>query len=119
MIDKSESRSMEPIKFEVVGESFTIKSDVEREYFLNLVDELVSKLEDLRKKFPTLSKIKLVILTALDYLDELFKLRKQRVDEEQMKSIAELTESLVSIIDREENSGKIKIEEDGFNGSKM
>ena len=89
------------INFELLGEQFTIKSDVPADYFLKLVNNLKTKINDLKSKFPSLSNIKLVIFAALDYSDELSKSTGDMPDNDVIKRISNLSESLASILDDE------------------
>ncbi len=89
------------VSFDILGEHFTIKSDVPGDYFLDLVQNLNSKAQELKVKFPNLSNIKLVIFAALDYADELKQLGNSTIDKEAIIRISDLSESLASVIDEE------------------
>jgi cell division protein ZapA (FtsZ GTPase activity inhibitor) len=91
----------ECINFEILGEHFTIKSDVPEEYFLTLVNNLKEKVNDLKSKFPNLSNIKLVIFAALDYADELSQSSSNIEEKEAIQRISNLSESLASILEEE------------------
>lgn len=94
-------KSDDYISFDVLGENFTIKSDVPGDYFLDLVQNLNLKIQELKIKFPNLSNIKLVIFAALDYADELKQLGSSAVDKEAIKRISDLSESLASAMEEE------------------
>ena len=89
------------INFEILGEQFTVKSDVPEDYFLSLVNSLKTKLSDLKSKFPNLSNVKLVIFAALDYADELSKASSNMDEKEVIQRISTLSESLGAILDEE------------------
>ena len=89
------------ISFDILGENFIIKSDVPGDYFLGLVQNLNSKVQELKVKFPNLSNIKLVIFAALDYADELKQLGNSAIDKEAIIRISDLSESLASAMDEE------------------
>ncbi len=89
------------ISFKLLEENFTIKSDVPKDYFLSLVKYLDKKLKDVKKKLPNLTNIKVLILTALDISDELFKERESTFDKDAIKLISDLSESLASAIEEE------------------
>jgi len=89
------------ISFDILGENFTIKSDVPGDYFLGLVQNLNSKVKKLKVKFPNLSNIKLVIFAALDYADELKQLGNSTIDKEAIIRISDLSESLASAMEEE------------------
>jgi cell division protein ZapA (FtsZ GTPase activity inhibitor) len=93
--------SEEYISFELLGERFTIKSDVPKKYLLNLVKKLDDKIREIKTKFPNLSNIKAVIFAALDFADELEQLGRDALDKNTLKVISDLSESLASAIDEE------------------
>jgi cell division protein ZapA (FtsZ GTPase activity inhibitor) len=93
--------SDDSINFEILGEQFTVKSDVPEDYFLTLVNNLKTKIHELKLKFPNLSNIKLVIFAALDYADELSQAAKTMKDNEVIKRLSNLSESLASILEEE------------------
>jgi len=93
--------SEELIRFEVLGEKFSIKSDVPKEYFLNLVKDLIQRVEVLKEKFPTLTNLKLVIFAALDIIDELQQIKKKNLNQKDIQIISNLAESLATAIKEE------------------
>jgi len=90
------------ISFELVGEKFTIRSDVPKDYFLNLVEYLEKKLEDVKQKLPTLSNAKALIFAALDITDELFRQQGNAIDRDALDLIKNLSESLEAAIEEDE-----------------
>ena len=94
--------SEEKISFKLLGENFTVKSDVSKEYFLSLIEYLEKKLEEVKEKLPNLSNIKVVIFAALDIADELFRKKESSLDRDALKLITELSESLEAAIEEEE-----------------
>jgi cell division protein ZapA (FtsZ GTPase activity inhibitor) len=96
--------SERPITFEILGERFTIKSDVSEDYFLDLVEKLNIKVSALKSKYPALSSFKLLAFAALDLADELYQ-REKRSRQEEVERIAMLSDSLASAIDEEGGPG--------------
>ncbi|UCB47389.1 MAG: cell division protein ZapA [Spirochaetota bacterium] len=94
--------SEEKISFKLLGENFTVKSDVSKDYFLSLVEYLEKKLEEVKEKLPNLSNVKVVIFAALDIADELFRKKESTLDRDALKLITELSESLEAAIEEEE-----------------
>ena len=94
--------SEEHISFKLLGENFTVKSDVPKKYFLSLVEYLEKKLQEVKEKLPNLSNIKVVIFAALDIADELFRKKESSLDKDALKLITELSESLEAAIEKEE-----------------
>ena len=91
----------EHISFELLGEKFTIRSDVSKTYFLELVNYLESKLEDVKQKLPTLSNVKALIFAALDIADELFRQKGSGIDSDALGLIKDLSESLEAAMEEE------------------
>ncbi|MFW6138551.1 MAG: cell division protein ZapA [Spirochaetota bacterium] len=96
------SGSEEHIYFEILGEKFTLKSDVSKEYFLNLVDYLNEKIEEIKQGIPNQSKLRNTILAAINLADEVHRLKEKSIDEGTAQLISHLSESLASVI--EENT---------------
>jgi cell division protein ZapA (FtsZ GTPase activity inhibitor) len=94
--------SEEKISFELLGERFTVRSDVPKDYFMGLVEYLEKKLQDVKEKLPTLSNVKALIFAALDIADELFRQKESRFDRDALDLIKNLSDSLEAAIDEEE-----------------
>jgi cell division protein ZapA (FtsZ GTPase activity inhibitor) len=92
--------SDEPITFEILGERFTIKSDVPGEYFLELVHNLNAKVKEIKTKYPSLSNFKVLAFAALDLADELSQ-KEKRSRQEEVERIAMLSDTLASAIEEE------------------
>jgi cell division protein ZapA (FtsZ GTPase activity inhibitor) len=98
-------RSDEPISFEILGERFTIKSDVPGEYFLELVGKLNAKVNEIKTKHPSLSNIKILAFAALDLADELSQ-KEKKSRQEDVERIAILSDTLASAIEEMQGSGR-------------
>jgi cell division protein ZapA (FtsZ GTPase activity inhibitor) len=94
--------SEEHISFELLGERFTVRSDVPRDYFMGLVEYLEKKLREVKEKLPTLSNVKALIFTALDIADELFRQKENSFDRNALNLIKNLSDSLEAAIEEEE-----------------
>ncbi len=90
--------SDEYIRFELLGESFTIKSDVSEKYFLSLVKKLEEKINEMKVKFPNLSNVKIALFAALDFADEMSQLGNNTLDKDAIKALSDLSDSLASAI---------------------
>lgn len=93
--------SDERINFELLGEYFTIRSDVPEDYFMKLVHYIQSKVDSVKKESPSLSHIKALIFASLDMADELFKTKEGLLNEDAVKIISDLSSSLASAIEEE------------------
>lgn len=94
--------SEEKISFELLGERFTVRSDVPKDYFMGLVEYLEKKLQDVKEKLPTLSNVKALIFAALDISDELFRQKESKFDRDALDLIKNLSDSLEAAMDEEE-----------------
>jgi len=90
------------INFEVLGEQFTIRSDVPKKYFLGLVKRLEEKVKEIKAKFPNLSSFRTLIFAALDIADENEQLKKNAMNTYELKVISDLSDSLASAINDEQ-----------------
>jgi len=90
--------SDEHIRFELLGERFTIKSDVSKKYFLGLVKKLEEKINEMKVKFPNLSNVKIALFAALDFADEMSQLGNNTLDKDAIKALSDLSDSLASAI---------------------
>ena len=87
------------IQFEVLNERFTIKSNVPKEYYLRLVKILNGKIAKIKERIPNLSNRKLLTFAALDLADELMKAKDSSLDENEVKLLNDLSDSLASVIE--------------------
>jgi len=94
--------SEDRISFELLGEKFTVRSDVPKDYFLGLVEYLDKKLRAVNEKLPTLSNVKALIFASLDILDELFREKESSMDREALDLIKNLSDSLEAAMDDED-----------------
>jgi cell division protein ZapA (FtsZ GTPase activity inhibitor) len=94
--------SGERISFELLGEQFTVRSDVPKDYFLGLVEYIEKKLRTVHEKLPTLSNVKALIFASLDIADELFRQKENSMDREALNLIKNLSDSLEAAIEEEE-----------------
>jgi cell division protein ZapA (FtsZ GTPase activity inhibitor) len=64
------------MRIELLGQSFTIRSDEDPEYLGDLVDYYATKLQEVRDSVDTTDSVKLAILAGLITVDELFQARE-------------------------------------------
>lgn len=65
------------MRIELLGQSFTIRSDEDPEYLEDLVDYFATKLQEVRDSVDTTDPVKLAILAGLITVDELFQAREE------------------------------------------
>lgn len=92
------------MRIELLGQSFTIRSDEDPEYLGDLVDYYATKLQEVRDSVDTTDPVKLAILAGLITVDELFQAREDagvsaaspvREPEEQQE-LERITERLIA-----------------------
>jgi len=92
------------MRIELLGQSFTIRSDEDPEYLGDLVDYYATKLQEVRDSVDTTDPVKLAILAGLITVDELFQAREdagmattapEREPEEQQE-LERITERLIT-----------------------
>ncbi len=85
----------------ILGSTFTIVSDNDEEYLGEVVEYLIMKIEEVKQGFAKIDPLKISLLTSLNLVDELFKVKKLIYPEESNDSleIEQLTERLINKID--------------------
>ena len=91
------------ISFEILDERFTIKSTVDKDYYLSLVSLVKGKINKIRNRIPNLSNYKLACFAALDIADELMKLKDTALDDEEVKLINDLSDTLAAVMEDDDD----------------
>ncbi|TVR86444.1 MAG: cell division protein ZapA [Spirochaetaceae bacterium] len=92
------------MRIELLGQSFTIRSDEDPEYLGDLVDYFATKLQEVRDSVDTIDPVKLAILAGLITVDELFQAREEagmsvatpERDPEEQQELERITERLIT-----------------------
>ncbi|MFN2312750.1 MAG: cell division protein ZapA [Spirochaetia bacterium] len=92
------------MRIELLGQSFTIRSDEDPEYLGDLVDYYATKLQEVRDSVDTTDSVKLAILAGLITVDELFQAREDAGitaetsagEPEEHQELEQITERLIS-----------------------
>ena len=79
--------SQDRIQIEILGETFTVKGDAQREEVKKTGDYLQEQIELLKIRYPSLTAKNLAILAAFNLADELLRVRRDY-------------EALVSLLDK-------------------
>lgn len=87
---------MEPIKVNILGREFFLKSEADEEHINEAVDHVKQKIEEVQKS-QTMDIISTVILTALNIADDYFQLKNER--ESLISSVEDRSFYLSNIID--------------------
>jgi cell division protein ZapA (FtsZ GTPase activity inhibitor) len=94
------------MRIELLGTSFTIKTDQDEAYLKDLVAYLETKVREIESTVPARDPVKVAILAALLVVDELFQARLEPETETTSKHAEELAERLIQELDAALNSGE-------------
>jgi len=108
------------ITVNIFGNEYTIKGVAEKDYIIQLANYLNNKMSEVQDATGLKDVKKIAILAAINICDELFEARKQMKDEyvsnEQLATIRNRIEELISVIDNELPGGDENKENGGENG---
>lgn len=88
---------MRSVEVEILGQSYSIKTDEDNAYVKDLARYVDEKLKEIYKVAPNVNQTKATVMAAFGIADELFKLRMQQEDLDRM--IEEKTRMLSGLID--------------------
>lgn len=88
---------MRSIEVQVLGQSYSIRTDEDEEYIKSLARYVDEKLKEIYNVAPNVSQTKATVMAAFGIADELFKLRKDREYFDRM--IEEKTKILSGLLD--------------------
>ncbi len=86
------------LKIDVLGTSFVIKSNENKEYLKSIVSFYKLKINEARTTFSTNDPLKLSILAGLNIVDELFKQKKNNPSINEYTEIKKITERMLDNI---------------------
>jgi cell division protein ZapA len=88
---------MRSVEVQILGQSYSVKTDQDAEYIKQLAQYVDGKLKEIYSAAPNVNQAKASIMVALGIADELFKLR---MDQEKIDTlIEEKTRMLSSFLD--------------------
>lgn len=91
------------IQIKLLGTSFTIQADEDRDYLERLVAYLESKIGEMEKSVSVKDPLRVSLITALVLTDELFKEREKKTDTsstEEDEEVSRLTTQIIETLDR-------------------
>lgn len=88
---------MKGITVEIMGQSFTVASDAGDEWVKAVAETVDERIKRLRESGQTVSSVNLAILAALNFADELERLKKEHQD--LLDRIAAMQKRLTAAID--------------------
>lgn len=89
---------MRSIEVQILGQSYSIKTDEDEEYIRSLARYIDDKLKEIFNALPNISQSKATVMAAFGIADELFKLKMKQEDldrliEEKTKILSGFLES--------------------------
>ncbi len=66
------------VEIKVFGQTYTVKTDAEEEYIMEVAKYVNEKMEEVLKKTKTVSTLNVAVLTALNIADDLIKEKEKR-----------------------------------------
>jgi cell division protein ZapA (FtsZ GTPase activity inhibitor) len=90
------------LEVNILGSSFTIKSQEDSRYLNRLVSHLEQTVKQLQQRYRSYDPVKVALLAALNITDELFRCRDAvpGADEAGSDEVERITERLIDTIDR-------------------
>jgi len=88
---------MRSVKVQILGQSYSIKTDEDDAYMKSLAGYIDEKLKEIYAAAPNVNQAKATVMAAFGIADELFKLRMQKEDID--RKIEEKTRVLSGLID--------------------
>jgi len=88
---------MRSVEIQILGQSYSIKTDENEEYIRSLARYVDEKLKEIYSVAPNVSQTKATVMAAFGIADELFKLKMEQQDLDRM--IEEKTKILSGLID--------------------
>lgn len=97
----SSSEQFSRSRVTIMGRSYTLKGDLDPDYMALLARKVDEKIEELRLIAPNMDTLQLVILTALNYADELEQFKKTNGGQSsQTDEINQKTMSLITMLEK-------------------
>ena len=91
------------IYVEIVGQRYTIRSDLEEDYVQRIADYVNERVKEVLQTTKTVDTLNAVILTALNIANDFFRIRNER--EEVERWIEDKSGRLLGIIDSQVGDG--------------
>jgi cell division protein ZapA len=86
------------IKVQIFGQVYPISADLDEAYMQSLADYVDQKMRVIAKMTPTVDTQKVAVLAAMAIADELYSLRKERGEREEL--LKEQAERCLTLVER-------------------
>ncbi|MDH4223382.1 MAG: cell division protein ZapA [candidate division Zixibacteria bacterium] len=97
MSEELREEKKQPVKVNIFGQEYPIKSEADLKYVQMVADYLDRKMKEIADKIPTRTQTQIAVLAALNITDELFKERDDK--EKKLSEVEEKTQSLIEWLD--------------------
>lgn len=87
------------VEVTIANSQYTIKTDADEAYIQTIAKYLNSKIEEIQKKTKSVSTLNVIILSALNIADDLF--RERNKERKYLKEIEGRSKKLIDIIERQ------------------
>lgn len=86
---------------DILGSSFTIRSDESTEHLAELIEHFSSRVAEARRAMPQADSLRVAIVSGLNITDELFKARKENAETvRDAHAAGEIASRLIGMIDQ-------------------
>ncbi len=86
---------------DILGSSFTIKSDESTEHLAELIEHFSSRVAEARRAMPQADSLRVAIVSGLNITDELFRARKENAETvRDAHAAGEIASRLIGMIDQ-------------------
>ena len=93
---------------DILGSSFTIKSDESTEHLSQLIEHFSSRVAEARRAMPQADSLRVAIVSGLNITDELFKARQAATDTQRdSRAAAQIATRLIGMIDQTLIDGEV------------
>jgi cell division protein ZapA len=88
-------------EIDILGSSFTIKSDESTEHLAQLIEHFSNRVAEARRAMPQADSLRVAIVSGLNITDELFKARRAAADTQRdSHAAAQVATRLIGMIDQ-------------------
>ncbi len=83
----------------IANSQFTIKTDADEAYIQDIARYLNGKIEEVQKKTKSVSTLNVIILSALNIADDLF--RERNKERKYIRDVEDRSKNLIDVIERQ------------------
>jgi cell division protein ZapA len=87
------------VEVTIANSQFTIKTDADEAYIQGIARYLNGKIEEVQKKTKSVSTLNVIILSALNIADDLF--REKNKERKYIKEVEDRSKSLIDMIEKQ------------------